>query len=152
FSPGLHVVIVNRTFANELSSGNPLGRRVRYLSDENATDAEPGPSYQIIGVVEEISPNATRVRIYHPLLPAPDGIQPVYLTLRVAPAIPTGLAGQLMGIARALDPDLQVKQFRTLDDVDQEDLRFFTILGFGFATVALVVVLFSAAGIHTLVA
>jgi len=99
-------------------------------------------------------PNATQFRIYHPLASAmaPGEIDSVRLTLRVGSAIPPGLAGQLIGIARALDTNLQVKQFRTLDDVDQEDLWVFTTLGLGFATIALVVVLFSAAGIHTLVA
>jgi len=154
FSPGRPVVIVNRTFADELSGGNPLGRRMRYLSYQGEGSSESGPWYEIVGVLDEISPNATRLRIYHPLASAlaPGEVDAVRLTLRVGPAIPSGLAGQLMGIARAVDPNLQVKRFRTLYDVDQEDLRVFTTLGLAFGMVALVVVLFSAAGIHTLVA
>jgi putative ABC transport system permease protein len=154
FSPGRPVVIVNRTFADALSGGNPLGRRVRYLNYQDDGDSESGPWYEIVGVVDEISPNQTRLRIYHPLASAmaPGEIGSVRLTLRVGTAIPPGLAGRLMGIARALDPNLRVERFRTLDDVNQEDLWVLTTLGLGFATIALVVVLFSAAGIHTLVA
>jgi putative ABC transport system permease protein len=153
FSPGRPVVIVNRTFADELAAGNPSGRQVRYLSDQDNADSESAPWYEIVGVVDEISPNAPRVRIYHPLpsAMAAGEIDSARLTLRVGPAMPPGLAGRLMGIARALDPNLQMERFRTLDDVDQEDLRAFTIAGLGFATIALVVALFSAAGIHTLV-
>ena len=158
FSPGhTPVVVINRTLAEEFSDLSPVGRRMRYLGDPaplgtpSEAVAEPGPWYEIIGIVEEIAPNAPRLRLYHPM--APGEIEPASLTLGVGPTIPPGLAGRLMEIARDLGSDLEVGQFRTLDDAAyQEDLRFFRIMGLGFAGVVLTLVVFAAAGIHTLVA
>lgn len=151
FGSGLPVVVVNRTFAEALSAESPVGRRVRYLNAQGGADAEPGSGYEIVGIVDEIAPNAPRLRIYHPM--APGEIEPVRLTLRVGPAIPPGLAGRLMENARVLAPDFEIEQFRTLYDAAYgEDLRGFRILGVGFASVVLTLVFFSAAGIHTLVA
>lgn len=148
FGPGNPpVVVLNRTLAEEFSGVSPVGRRLRYLS----ADATPGRWLEIVGVVDEIAPNAPRARIYHPMVPGE--IEPVSMTIHVGPVIPPGLAGRLMETARTLGPEFEATQFRTLDDAAyQADLRVFRIMGFGFAGVVLILVLFSAAGIHTLVA
>ena len=146
FGPGSPpVVVVNRTLAEEFSDVNLAGRRLRYLRPAT------GPWLEIVGVVDEIASNAPRLRIYHPM--APGEFEQASLTMHVGPTIPPGLAGRLMEAARDLGPDFKVEQFRTLDEAAYlEDLRGFRVLGLGFATVVLTLVLFSAAGIHTLVA
>jgi predicted permease len=163
FETGSPVVIVNRTFAEGRfgtdwlgrvppaalrAPRDPLGMRLRYLGG-GKPDSTPGPWYEIIGVVDEISQRAPRPRIYHPMLPGQ--IHPVNLTMRVGPAIPSGLAGRLVEITRRLDPNLRLEQFSALDDVYRGVDRPEAIFALGLGTGMLVVVLFSAAGIHTLV-
>jgi hypothetical protein len=151
FGGGNRVAVLNRTLADTLSDESSVGARFRYLSAQGDADADPGPWYEIVGVVEEIAPNAPRLRLFLPMVPGE--IDPVSLTLRVGPAIPSGLAGRLMETGRVLATDLEIQQIRTLEDAAyEEDLRLFRPMGFGFAGVVLTVVLFSAAGVHTLVA
>jgi putative ABC transport system permease protein len=147
FEVGRRVVIVNRTFAEQLLSGNPLGQRLRYL-DDRARDSESW--YEIVGLVDEIAANTARPRIYHPVLPGQ--LRKMNLTLRVGPTVPSGFARQLIGITMGIDPNLQLVQLRNLNDVYQQEFREDNTLGLSVATIVLIVVLFAAAGIHTLVA
>jgi ABC-type antimicrobial peptide transport system permease subunit len=147
---GQRVVIVNRTFVEQLFGRNPLGQRLRYLDDSGARDSESGSWYEIVGLVDEIAANTARPRIYHPMLPGQ--IRRMSLTLRVGPTMPSGFTRRLVGITTALDPNLQVQQLRNLDDVYQQELREDNTLGLSVATIVLIVVLFAAAGVHTLVA
>jgi len=153
FNPGRPVVIVNRTFAEQLSGRNPLGKRLRYLGSRER-DSEQESWYEIVGIVDQISANTQRPSIYHPLLSQiqPDQIQRVSLTLRVGPTIPADFTRRLLRLTTALDPNLQVEQFRSLDEVYQQERREDNSLGLIIATPMLVVLLFSMAGIHTLVA
>src|SRR4029079_18973244 len=106
--------------------------------------------YEIVGLVDEIAANTARPRIYHPVLPGQ--LREMNLTIRVGPTIPSGFARQLIGITTRLDPNLQVVLLRNLNDVYQQEFREDNTLGLSVATLVLIVVLFAAAGIHTLVA
>ena len=142
-------MIVNRTFAEKIPGQNPLGKRVRYFGNRDG-DSEQGRWYEIIGLVDEISSNTPRARIYHPMLS--QQTRQGSLTLQVGPTIPSDFTRRLLGITTAVDPNLHVEELGTLADMYQKELREDNILGFAVSTIVLVVVLFSAAGIHTLVA
>src|SRR5262249_47498419 len=114
FNAAQPIVVVNRTFAEQLSGQNPVGKRLRYLRDA-------GPWYEIVGLVDEIAFNTARPRIYHPMLPGQT--RRVSLTLRVGPTVTSGFARRLLAITTMLDPNLHVEQLRTLDDMYQQELR-----------------------------
>jgi predicted permease len=149
FNPERRVVIVDRMFAEQLAGQNPLGKRVRYVNT-GKSGSETGSWYEIVGLVERISPSGQRPLIYHPILAGQD--QRMSLTLRVGTVVPSDLARQLVKITTALDPNLQMDQIRTLDDVYRDERWDDNIFGLGFASILLVVLLFSSAGIYTLVA
>jgi ABC-type antimicrobial peptide transport system permease subunit len=57
-----------------------------------------------------------------------------------------------MAIARTVDPRVHIEEIRKLDDMYQQERQGDNYMGSAMATIVLVVLLFSAAGIHTLVA
>ena len=83
---------------------------------------------------------------------SPGELQRWTLTVHVGPTVGSGFARRLLGIARAVDPRIQIEGLRNLKDMYQQERREDNSMGFAMATVVLVVLLFSAAGIHTLVA
>ena len=55
-------VIVNSSFVDRLLEGrNPIGRRVRYTASGN--EEEPGPWYEIVGMVGHLSMNVVDPRV-----------------------------------------------------------------------------------------
>jgi putative ABC transport system permease protein len=143
FNRSRPVAIVNRTFAEQLSQQNPLGKRLRYFGNDERW-------YEIVGVVDQISANTQRPSIYHPMLPGE--IRRLSLTLHAGPTLPPGFARRLLGIARTVDPRIDIEEIRRLEDMYQQERREDNYMGSTMATIVLIVLLFSAAGIHTLVA
>ncbi len=151
FEPGRTAVIVNRTFVEEVvGDGSSLGRRVRYQGTENGNSVpEPRPWYEIVGVVEDFPANNDAPTMYHPM--APGQTYPVSLTLRVGSSA-APVASRLPEIARALDPTLRVGQLRSLDEIYRQKRSADNMFGLVLAAVMLIVLLFSMAGIYTLMA
>jgi hypothetical protein len=144
FHPNSSVVIVDRAFAQKMAGQNPLGKHVRSLDEGTER------WHEIVGLVETISPSAQRPFIYHPK--SEDETQRVRLTIRTGREVPPDFTRRLLGITTALDPNLQVEELRTLADLYRVERREENGFGLAFSTVLLVILLFSAAGIHTLVA
>ena len=144
-------VIVNRTLVQHaFGDGNPLGRRVRYLSTGHANTgraAEAGPWYEIVGVVEDFPANMDARRMYHPR--APGQGEALSLALRVE-GDPGSAARRLREVAAALDPALRVEDVATLDEVYRRDRRVRYVAGLMVGGVTLSVLLLSAAGIYAL--
>ena len=144
-------VIVNRSFVKEvLADGRALGRRVRYVRPGEA--AGEARWYEIVGVVADF-PNAmgieqTPLRMYHPM--EPGHVSPVSLAVRVKGATPATVSARIREIATNLDPALQTRGLRTLDDVLRSEQGAFRLTALGITTVALSVLLLSAAGIYAL--
>jgi predicted permease len=144
-------VIVNRSFVKEvLGDGGALGRRVRYLRPGKAAGEERW--YEIVGVVDDF-PNAMGVeqtsrRMYHPM--EPGRVAPVSLAVRVKGATPAAFATRIREITTTLDPALQTRDLRTLDDLLRTEQGAFRLTALGIATVALSVLLLSAGGIYAL--
>jgi predicted permease len=148
FGDAPSAVIVNRSFVTK--HGGALGGRVRYLQGGKAAGEERW--YEIVGVVDDF-PNVmgveqTSVRVYHPM--APGHAAPVSLAVRVKGATPAASAARIREIATSLDPALQTRDLRTLDDVLRSEQGAWRITALGITTVALSVLLLSAGGIYAL--
>ena len=151
FGPGRTPVIVNRSFATEVMGGlNVLGRRVRYrdrpASPKPATAGEGG--HEIVGVVEDFPGNNDGPMMFHPMSVAS---HPVTLTIRA----PSGIgpaARRLREVASGLDPQLRVGRLRSLNEMYWQQRSFDHMFGFMLGAVTTIVLLFSMAGIYTLMA
>ena len=151
FGPGRAPVIVNRSFVTEVMGGlNVLGRRVRYrdrpASPKPAIAVEGG--HEIVGVVEDFPGSNDGPKIFHPMTEAP---HPVTLTIR-APSGISRAAGRLREVASGLDPQLRVGRLRSLDEMYWQRRSFEHMFGFMLGAVLVIVLLFSMAGMYTLMA
>ncbi len=86
--------------------------------------------------------------MFHPMTAAS---HPVSLTIRAPSGI--GLAaGRLREVASGLDPQLRVGRLRSLDEMYWQRRSFDHTFGFMLGAVMMIVLLFSMAGIYTLMA
>jgi predicted lysophospholipase L1 biosynthesis ABC-type transport system permease subunit len=107
-----NVVVVNLSFGRVVLGGrNPIGQRLRYVSQEETGDGRvierPGPWHEIVGVVQDlamwVSPDLLdQAGIYHPL--SLGGTAPIRMAIRVE-GDPTTFAPRLHSIASAADPE-----------------------------------------------
>ncbi len=145
-------VIVNRLFVQQfLGSANPLGRRFRYVAP--SSDAEPGPWYEIVGVVNNLPANAIEpgmpeAKVYHPM--EPGQVHPVSLAVRVRGGSPAAFAGRLREITTSLDPTLRLDDILSMDEVYRKDRLEIQLGAAAIALITLSVLLLSAAGIFAL--
>ena len=167
FEPRSDAIIVNRTFARRiLGDENPLGQRIRVRDADDAGGgealvSETQPWLEIVGVVEDFSAEGGRRTFYRPLprvldsVPVPDGtalVRSVSLAIHAAPAVLPDLPDRLHEIVAQLDPALRVDSVVTLDVRYEAYWLEDRFLASSLAGVMLVVVLFSAAGVYTLLA
>ena len=160
FGPGRTPVIVNRSFVTEVlgepslprlrrTSTNALGRRIRYRDTEQTRQAAtPLAWHEIVGVVEDFPVSNDDPTMFHPMTGSP---HPVSLTIR-APAGVGLAAGRLREVVSGLDPQLRVGGLRSLDEMYWQRRSFDHMFGFMLGAVTLIVLLFSMAGIYTLMA
>ena len=141
-------VIVNRSFVTEvLDDANALGRRIRYRDQESPAQREGG-WYDIVGVVEDFPRSNDEPTIFHPMSQAP---HPLSLTIRAPSGI--GLAAdRLREVASGLDPRLRVGRLRSLDEMYWQRRSFDHMFGFMVGAPVVIVLLFSMAGLYTLMA
>jgi hypothetical protein len=150
---GSMVAIVNESFVRLVLGGrNPIGRRVRYVYFEESDkayskDDEPGPWYEIVGVVRDLgvtdSADPKVARLYHPLTPAGR----VAMGIRLA-GEPQAFGPRLRAVAAAVDPTLRLDQIVPIAELSNGELKF---LDFWFRLTLLVsgvAVVLSLAGIY----
>ena len=144
-------VIVNRSFVTELiGGGDPIGRRIRYLSDGD----EVNPWHTIVGVVEDfpagiVNPAERSVRgMYH--LAMPGEWDRAKLTIRLRGQTPEAFAPTLRRTAMSIDPMLQLNGTTSLYATYRENTRAAAQLALVIALISGSVLLLSAAGIHAL--
>jgi len=142
-------MIVNRTFVAEvIGEGNALGRRVRMPAQEEAgQDVPASPWYEIVGVVEDFPANQGP-SMYLPLAgPASQ------LTLTIRAPSGAGFAvGPLRSVAAGVDSRLRIGRVRTLKEVLANPESPEYTFGVALVTIVTIVLLFSIAGLYTLVA
>lgn len=139
--PGAGVVVVSRSFAEEVLGGeNAVGRRLRYAS---SGDEEPGQWHEIVGVVDDLAPNPlnpgdVEARVYHPADLA--SLQRLHLAIRVEPG-PQSLAPRLRTMAAEIDPALRLYDVMALTEVARIARMgmqvFYTVLGLASLSVLL---------------
>jgi predicted permease len=142
------VAIVNQPFVDKFFGGvNPVGRRLRMLEDES--EAQPEPWREIIGVVPDLG------------LSAGDATMAAgfYLPMKRAEffdlAVRTNgdarrLDGALRKALNTLDPSIQVREIRPLEDVGYEDRAFFAVLGSALAALGAMALLLSVVGTYAI--
>jgi len=113
-------VIVNTTFVERALGGrNPIGRRVRYRP---WGDGEPGPWYEIVGVVGPLGMHVldgnSDQGIYHPA--APGELLPAWLAIHVGPDA-AAFAPRLREIASQVAPAAVVGNPVVLDTMFEGD-------------------------------
>ena len=160
FGPGRTPVIVNRSFVREvLGRGeragppHPLPRDGTCLRSASGglvrrSAQREGGWHEIVGVVEDFPRSNDEPTMFHPMTAAP---HPVSLTIRA----PSGMgltAGRLREIASGVDPQLRIGRLRSLDEMYWQRRSFDHMFGFMLGAVMAIVLLFSMAGIYTLMA
>ena len=150
FRPGSTALIVNRSFVAEiLGDGNGLGRRVRYRRIEDSAHVQPPPGWHdIIGVVEDFPGSNDGPMMFHPMTMP---LRSVSLTIRTASSV-AAAADRLRAVAARLDPQLRVGRLRSLEDMYWQRRSLDHTFGFVLGSVVVLVVLFSMAGMYTLMA
>jgi hypothetical protein len=158
FGPGRTPVIANRSFVTEVLGDPPspslrptsaLGRRIRYRDTQQTRLAAPPPAWhEIVGVVEDFLGSNDGPTLFHPMTKAP---HPVSLTIRT----PSGMslaARRLREVVAGLDPQLRAGRLRSLEEMYWQRRSFEHMFGFMLGAVMAIVLLFSMAGIYTLMA
>ena len=145
----LGTVIVDRTFVQEtLGDINTVGRRIRFV---RSGDGEPGPWWEIVGVVEDFPLNETNLlqfhgAVYSAQMPVSPG-----LAVRVG-SPPATYSGRLREIVTAVDPSLGLSNILPLDEVYRSrlDTMFGRLMAWTISLAILSLLFLSTAGIYAL--
>jgi hypothetical protein len=146
------VAIVDQTFVETVLGGrSPLGQWVR--QPQNSENPSPGPWYEIVGVVSDLSVAPAKTSedavLYRPVTPG--AMNPVRVVVHVD-GDARALAPRLRTIGAATDPTLRLYDVMTLDQVNESD-RFASQFFFrAFAIVSAVALILSTAGVYSLMA
>jgi putative ABC transport system permease protein len=116
----------------------------------DGTEPDHGPWFEVVGVVEDLAPNETQASMYHPM--APGLIHPVTLSVHVGAPMPDDIAGRLREVTLGIDPGLRVSPFRSTDAVLREFGMVRNTVGLAIMTGLVIVLLFTLAGVNTLMA
>jgi hypothetical protein len=143
-------VVVNESFMRVLGK-NPVGARVRTLA--RGGEGEPGPWHEIVGVVTDLwtipADWSGAAFIYRAASVAE--VDSIAVAVRVAgDAAP--LASRIVPLARQVDAGLHLRDIVTLDDFVAKERERMTGGAVVFASVLLVALVFSAAGLYALMA
>ena len=149
-------VIVDRSFAQRFLTGQSVvGRRIRYAA--SAPDGQPSPWYEIVGVADNltrnpIDPDAVSPTVLYPV--APEQLAGAGLTVRLqgsaASRLDEGFARKLYQVLVAVDPALRMGEVRGVAQADSQDALAIRLVALGLSLVLLTVLLFSAAGVYSL--
>ena len=146
------VVIVDQTFVQKVLGGrSPLGEWVR--QPQNSENPRPGPWYEIVGVVTDLSVAPAKTTedavLYRPAMPG--GMNPVHMVVHVD-GDARALAPRLRTIGAAADPTLRLYDVMRLDQVNESDQFASQFFLRAFAIVSGVALVLSAAGVYSLMA
>jgi predicted permease len=145
---GPSVAVINQTMARQLWPGqDPIGRRIRFIENDG-----PSEWLTVVGVVPDylnsMRPEPNAVAII-PFRQHPEG----WMTAMARTQVPaSSLANAVRREAAAIDPDLPVRQMRTLDEdlaLSRWPLRVF---GGMFTIFAAVSLLLATVGLYAVVA
>jgi len=150
---GGNAVLVNQSFALRVFGGDALGRRVRYQTAERGEE-EKGRWYEIVGIVSDFPKGASpgiadsQMKVYHAA--SAGQVQPESYSIRIRGPAPSTFAGRLRDVAAAVDPELQLRNVLSLEEVLRREQWIRILEGSVFGMLTVSVLLLSAAGIYAL--
>jgi predicted permease len=142
------VMVVNQPFVDRwFGGGSPLGRRIKLLSSDAN---EPAQWREIIGVVPDLgfSPG-DRTNAEGIYVPLPDQTDGLAIAIRSA-GNPAATAGPLRKIVAEVDPRIDVRGIRMLDDAGREQTSFLTAMTSAMTALGLMAMLMSVVSIYAL--
>ncbi len=154
---GATAVIVDQTFVDRIAGGgNVVGRRLRYITaGGQGEDADPGPWFEIVGVVPAfpapmlpLAINEIEPRLFQPVAPVHDGA--TLLIVRDRNRAGGESLEALRNVTAAIDPALQLHELSTVTESTNRMRQALRTLALGIVIVTLSVILLSAAGIYAM--
>ncbi|MFM8535849.1 MAG: ABC transporter permease [Acidimicrobiia bacterium] len=114
---GLATAVVDETFVRQvIGGGNVVGRRVRPVA---APGAEPGPWFEIVGVVPDRPANTSQGRMYVAARRRTVVGNEVQLLLQAGPDLPKSIR-RVQDLGAHIDGSLRLGAVRRLDEVYQD--------------------------------
>jgi predicted permease len=142
------VAVVNEPFVRKFLGGrNPIGRRIRI--EEPREDGTREPWREIVGVVPDLGlsvANASLAAGFY--TPVRDEFL-YYLAVRTT-TDPLKLVPQLRAAVANLNPDLQLEEFRTLEDAGEEERAVLSTVSAALTVMGGIALLLSVVGIYAL--
>ena len=160
---GANTVVVNHLFVDKILAGrNAVGRRIRYrVEDSQAPEAsrEPGPWFEIVGVVRDLVPdpelplnldNPGKTVVYHTLGSNRTQSYPLYLATHVRSGDPTSVLPTLRRMAAEISPGLRLSDIQRLDQGTSSDARAWKGFADFILLVSAIALVLSLAGIYAI--
>lgn len=154
---GANTVVVNQLFVGQVLGGrNAIGRRIRHKPRGSHSLLEPGPWFEIIGVVPDLvraadAPlrldNPAKPVVYHRLGSAQAQNYPLYLAAQVR-GDPNPLVPTLRRIAADLNPALRLNDIQRLDQATSSDAGAWRAIADVVLTVSAIALGLSLAGLY----
>jgi hypothetical protein len=158
---GSTAVIVSEAFVRQvLGGGNALGRRVRFVAEQDraaADTARLGRWLEIVGVsadleVNSLDPTLVRPAVWYAVAPSQAHLaQWVDVEVRLRkPVTAADFVGTLRQVAAEIDPGLRLGRTYSMAELDNESQLALRLVGLGVGLVIVSVFLLSAAGVYAL--
>jgi hypothetical protein len=157
---GTNTVVVNQLFVDKILAGrNAVGRRMRYRAGDSQAIKEPGPWFEIIGVVRDLVPDPeapmsldipARPLVYHTLRSNRTQSYPLYLATHVRSGDPFSVLPTLRRIAADISPGLRLSDIQTLDQGTSGDVRAWNGIANFILLVSAIALVLSLAGIYAI--
>jgi putative ABC transport system permease protein len=154
---GANTVVVNQLFVERMLGGrNAIGRRLRYKVRDARGGTNPGPWFEIVGVVRDLvsvpaAPlrldNPARPLVYHTLGSSPSQSYPLYLAAHVK-GDPLSVLPALRRIAADVSPTLRLDDVQRLDRATATDVRGWNAISNTILLISTIALLLSLAGIY----
>ena len=157
---GANTVIVNHLFVQHILSGrNAVGRRIRFRPKASQAVKEPGPWFEIVGVVRDLVPDPeapmsldipAKPLVYHTLGSNRTQSYPLYLATHVRRGDPTSVLPTLRRMAADISPGLRLSDIQRLDQGTSSDVRAWNGIANVILLVSAIALLLSLAGIYAI--
>jgi predicted permease len=152
-TPGQETVIVNERFAARFfGAGEPLGQRIRPVTDPKLSD--PNPWLTIVGIVPTVRQRGPRNLEDDAVLYRPDRQQPLRSAVIVvrAEGNPALVTGAVREAVQQVDVDQPVYNIKTMNQVLADNRWPYRVFGSMFAIFAVVALVLSSVGIYAVTA
>jgi putative ABC transport system permease protein len=157
---GANTVVVNHLFVDQILGGrNAVGRRIRYRVEDSQAIKEPGPWFEIIGVVRDLVPDPeapmsldipAKPLVYHTLSSNRTESYPLYLATHVRSGDPTSVLPTLRRLAAEISPGLRLSDIQRLDQGTSSDAHAWNGIANFILLVSAIALVLSLAGIYAI--